>query len=459
MSSDACIDVCSPAVTVQLPTVDDCNERTTKKRRKGSKGKNDDNWRYCVQNCLHSGKYPNELIQCHLCQSWIHPECVGEDGKDIVGIWTCTTCRQLPVLVARLVDKTSALETLIEKLTCSDQQLVALVVEQQQDLRKLSENISIPTTTTNTIDSPHISDAKSLTLLAGNSLLRDVSAVGIDTIAIRRKSGATLEDIGDMIEEVRHDDNLYVTKIVIVGGTREVMENVPANEIKEKMELLVQKEKTVTPSVTVSSVLPCSKGANPQQLAEVNSAIKHVCDDMNVIFVDHESNLTFRNGDVDTSAFHADGIHLSASGVDRVLSNLSLPKQTSRKTVKRQRHASTRRSAIRVDESTRGSTTRAINRDRRPHNESHQHQQRQRYLRRSTDRDVTQEATRDDMQRDDNEWRVVSRRRSTHDRRTSEQCAKCNESNHVTARCKHAGQVQCRTCGKLGHKEKHHAWD
>ena len=339
----------------------------------------------------------------------------------------------LPVLVARLVEKTSALETLIEKLTCSNQQLVALVVEQQQDLRKLSENISIPTTTTNTIDSPHISDAKSVTLLAGNSLLRDVSAVGIDTIAVRRKSGATLEDIGDMIEEVRNDDNLDVTKIVIVGGTSEVMENVPANEIKAKMELLVQKAKTVTPSVTVSSVLPCSKGANPQQLAEVNSAIKHVCDDMNVIFVDHESNLTFRNGDVDTSAFHADGIHLSASGVDRVLSNLSLPKQTSRKTVKRQRHASTRRSAIRVDESTRGSTTRAINRDPRPHNESHQHQQRQRYLRRSTDRDVTQEATRDDMQRDDNEWRVVSRRRSTHDRRTSEQCAKCNESNHYTS--------------------------
>ena len=118
----------------------------------------------------------------------------------------------------------------------------------------------------------------------------------------------------------------------------------------------MHKAKTVTLSVIVSSVLPCSKGAHPEQLAEVNSAIKHVCDDMNVIFVDHESNLTFRNGDVDTSAFHADGIHLSGSGVDRVLSNLSLPKQTSRKTVKRQRHASTRRSVIRVDERARRST-------------------------------------------------------------------------------------------------------
>ena len=77
VTSEARSNGSSPAVTV--PTVDDSNdvreERTTKKgRRKVSKGKNDENWRYCVQNCLHSGKSTNELIQCHLCQSWIHPE-------------------------------------------------------------------------------------------------------------------------------------------------------------------------------------------------------------------------------------------------------------------------------------------------------------------------------------------------------------------------------------------------
>ena len=180
---------------------------------------------------------------------------------------------------------------------------------------------------------------------------------------------------------------------------------------------------------------------------------------MNVIFIDHETNLNFKNGDVDKSAFHADGIHLSASGVDIVLSNLYLPKQTSRKTVKRQRNESTRGSAIRVDETARRSTTRAINRNPRPTNERYQHQQRQRHVRRSTDRDVTQETTRDDMQRDDNEWHVVSRRRSTQHRRTPGQCGKCGESNHVTSRCKHAEQVQFRRCGKLGHKDKYHAYD
>ena len=312
---------------------------------------------------------------------------------------------------------------------------------------------------------PDINNARppSVTLLAGNSLLRDVHDGAFtsgkrNAITVRKKSGATLNDIGEMIDEVSRADNLDVGKIVIVGGTRELMGNVPTQEIQENMELLVQKAKTVTPSVTVSSVLPCSKGTNPEQLAEVNDAIKLVCDDMDVIFVDRESNLTFRNGNVDTSAFLADGIHLSASGVDRVLSNLSLPKQTSRKTVKRQRHESTRQSAIRVDEAARRSTARII-RDPRPVNERHQHQQRQRHVRRSTDRDDTPQPTLDDTQRDDNEWRVVSRRRSTQDRRTPGQCVKCGETNHVTARCKHAGHVQCPQCGQLGHKEKHHAWD
>ena len=161
----------------------------------------------------------------------------------------------------------------------------------------------------------------------------------------------------------------------------------------------------------------------------------------NELFVDQGSNLTFRNGEVDTSAFQAYGIHLSASGVDIVLSNLSLPKQTSRKTVKRQRHASTRRSAIRVDERARRSTARTINRDTRTANEKQQHQQRKLHVRRSTDRDVMQEHTRDDMQRNYNERRVVSRRRSMQDRRTPGQCANCGETNPVTARCKHDEHV------------------
>ena len=42
--------------------------------------------------------------------------------------------------------------------------------------------------------------------------------------------------------------------------------------------------------------------------------------------------------------------------------------------------------------------------------------------------------------------------RSNRQRRTSGQCAKCGETNHVTTRCKHPQEVQCRQCGLWGTK-------
>ena len=97
------------------------------------------------------------------------------------------------------------------------QQLVALVVEQQQDLRKLSENISIPTTT-DTTDSP----PKVETLLVGNSLLRDVHFDGPDDksqIRVVKKSGATFKEIEEMIDEAAKTHK--INDIVIVAGTNE----------------------------------------------------------------------------------------------------------------------------------------------------------------------------------------------------------------------------------------------
>ena len=51
----------------------------------------DDNLMYYTTNCIHGLKNHYKLVQWHLCQGWIHTECVGEDDNDIVGMWTCTT--------------------------------------------------------------------------------------------------------------------------------------------------------------------------------------------------------------------------------------------------------------------------------------------------------------------------------------------------------------------------------
>ena len=82
------------------------------------------------------------MNQCHVCQAWVHPECCGEDYKDIIGIWSCASCRMLPTFVELLLEKTSHIESLFVKLERSNQQLVSLMGEQNQEIRGLPEDVA-----------------------------------------------------------------------------------------------------------------------------------------------------------------------------------------------------------------------------------------------------------------------------------------------------------------------------
>ncbi|KAK2186520.1 hypothetical protein NP493_197g01046 [Ridgeia piscesae] len=118
------------------------------------------------------------------------------------------------------------------------------------------------------------------------------------------------------------------TEIFIVGGTHETTSDVSAANIKENIAQLLRKAKTLTPTITVSSVLSSKRRANPDRRADVNMKMKEACKEVDVKFVDNDANFTFRNGAADDAAFQRDGLHLSESGVGRFLLNLSLPEQS-----------------------------------------------------------------------------------------------------------------------------------
>ena len=50
------------------------------------------------------------MIQCHLCQVWADFQCIDEKDDDIVGIWCCNNCRQLPETTAALCEKMDFLQ-------------------------------------------------------------------------------------------------------------------------------------------------------------------------------------------------------------------------------------------------------------------------------------------------------------------------------------------------------------
>ena len=126
-----------------------------------------------------------------------------------------------------------------------------------------------------------------MTLLVGNSLLRDVRVDKTSSgnpIKIRRKSAATLADIEQMIDDAAKTET--IDEIIIVGGTHETTSDVSVANIKENIAQLLRKAKTLTPTIPVSSVLPSKRRANPDRRADVNMKMKEACNEVDVKFVD-----------------------------------------------------------------------------------------------------------------------------------------------------------------------------
>ena len=65
---------------------------------------------HCTANCKYSGKFDRGMLQCHLCQLWVHGDCVNIIIKDVVGIWSCDSCRTMPSVVAEVLNVVKTLE-------------------------------------------------------------------------------------------------------------------------------------------------------------------------------------------------------------------------------------------------------------------------------------------------------------------------------------------------------------
>ena len=114
----------------------------------------------------------------------------------------------LPTFVERLLEKTSDLESLFVKLERSNQQLVSLMGEQNQQIRGLREDIAKSMRPEGDADA-NDGSPQAVTLLVRNSLLRDVRVDKTSSgnpIKIRKKSGTILADIEQMIDDASNTE-------------------------------------------------------------------------------------------------------------------------------------------------------------------------------------------------------------------------------------------------------------
>ena len=179
---------------------------------------------------------------------------------------------------------------------------------------------------------------------------------------------------------------------------------------------------------------------------------------------------------VDFATLDRDATHLSQSGAERLMSNLSLPKQHQQDT-----HVRTTREAVQANKRATASDWTVVGRRSVPKpvgRRSVPHPDGRRSVphpdgRRSVPtpigrRSVPTPIGRRSVPNPDGRRSVPTpigrrsvpnpdgRRSVPNVRHIPGQCTRCGESNHVTATCRHAQKVVCRTCLKSGHKDKHH---
>ena len=232
----------------------------------------------------------------------------------------------MPTIVVQPIDMVTKLRDSMSEMRNANAQLVGILAEHQSELHRLCEDLKerLPVSKANTqaeatIDSP----SKPTTLLVGNSLLRDVhhpvANDGYD-VTVQRKSGATLADLTDMLNEHKE-----VTNAIIVGGSREILNDATSlDDINDGFCRLIDTARAAANTVYVCSVLPTTGNKYNDRREKVNEMTRETCEEKNATFVNNDLNFTYRDGYCDEAAFVKAGIHLSAHGVSKLLSNVSL---------------------------------------------------------------------------------------------------------------------------------------
>ena len=146
------------------------------------------------------------------------------------------------------------------------------------------------------------------------------------------------------------------------------------------------------------------------------------CDEQKATVVNIDLDFAYMDGSCDQRAFVKDGIHLSAHGMTKLLSIISL-------------------SQLQQPQSLRTTNNRPSSRQGPP-----------------------SKKTSDAWVNGPRNGPAASAARQTVSRNnpaepawhTVDQCRKCGETNHVTKKCWHEVAVTCFTCGQKGHKNSYH---
>ena len=354
-----------------------------------------------VDECPNSEETKN-IGFCMICQFSFHYSCVGVKPKTV---FVCKGCRSAVTNIKRLGE---IAETLKESQTAKYDDLkeafdrksaeCEAMRKQLNDLKNEVDEIKRQRLS-NVTNAPSVnappSSVKLTTphLLMADSLLRDVDPQYLRDTTFVSLCGAKISTLRERLNKYKGSTYETVTYHVGTNNVHDIKDDAEKlNDIIDEYKQLIHETKALTKNVIVSSVCPRLDTAK-DLVAPFNTAMRDLCQEEDVRFVDHSPSFMLGDGSVNDGYIWKNGPHLTRPGVNCLVQNLKI--------------------------------------------------------------NVRQGVT--DVTRQTREYRHFPSSAKTNNIHVNHDgCRHCNERGHNMDTCRHSRPVICNTCKMRGHKSKHH---
>lgn len=290
--------------------------------------KTTDSSKVCTTACKHDGKTTGAArtaghVSCSLCCHIYHKDCF-DMFIDSPTFWTCPSCKNIAADVRSLhvkLDSVIAQNLNLMKIIGQQQTMLNSLMSLETKVAAVSSHI-IPDN--DETDDEETEDAEpDGDLLIGDSLIRDVTPTQ-DSLSVDSTGGATLNIIRKKLKAINPRKRKY-QRVFIVAGTNDTSSKRPADKIAEDCKSTIQAAKKVAQQVFMSSIPPRKDNrTDTNKMNNVNQLFLTAANEEDSTFINNDDNFHFRDNSVDTTLLLPDHLHLSATGVKKLLSNLGL---------------------------------------------------------------------------------------------------------------------------------------
>ena len=162
---------------------------------------------FCIPNCPHNGEYNAAMIQCHLCQIWMHYYCgdvLNSELENIV-VWTCKNCRLLPLTVNQMMTKMNQLHEKMDKLLA-------------ENVKLREENVKLSNQIMERQSAVPVNELTKESVLMGSSIVKSIlDQFTLESTKVYGKSGGRIADIISELEK-RGSKEKYQSATFVIGG-------------------------------------------------------------------------------------------------------------------------------------------------------------------------------------------------------------------------------------------------